>query len=189
MEDTVLGGLRVMLAACLTLVLTSQAVFAQTNPPRVEVSGGYTFLTDGDIHFPTGVLVDVGVAVTDRFRIVTEVAHHRSTQNFVGFDVNLSETSALFGPRFVARGSGVTGFFQGLVGGAKVRSGVADSSEQLLSLVSFAAQFGGGLLIRLAQTRVGLRLGADFQVLTDDEFGETTQFRVNAGLSFGVGRR
>ena len=179
---------RVMVATCLALVLTSQVVFAQTDAPQVTVSSGYAFLSDGSTHFKTGVLVDVGVAVTDRFQIVTDVGHHRGTKKFVGFDANFSEISALFGPRFVARGADVTAFFQGLVGGARVRSGITDSSEQLLSLVAFTAQLGGGLLIRLTQTGVGLRLGADFQWLTDDEF-RNTQFRLNAGLSFGLGRR
>jgi hypothetical protein len=159
------------------LFLSAIPVNAQDSYPSVEIFGGYSYLSldlnidldDDDDIFDFderegnhGFGFSVAGNLSSNVGIVGDFSYHKKEIELPGPDFDSSTFVFLFGPRFSARGDGVTGFGHVLVGGTRFKLEDFDSDT------GFTLGVGGGIdinagdsvAIRLAQvdylpTRIG----------------------------------
>jgi hypothetical protein len=173
-------------ALCAGMLTVAAPVMAQ-DAPKVEVSGGYSYLHVGDSdeleHVPAGWYADVAGHVTPMLGIVGQVTGNYKTVD----DVNFKFHTFAAGARVSGNSGGVSPFGQVLVGIGRATfntdlagllpADVSDSSsDPILSL-------GAGVNVRSGGA-VGVRVGADYVRLFSEDDG-TNLFRVNVGITFG----
>jgi opacity protein-like surface antigen len=195
---------QVIVAIAIFAFLTtgSQGAFAQesavTPQPRVEISGGYSFMHDFTIeeNFPAGWYFSTAVNPSDWLGLVGEVTGARKSikENFL-FDLKMQGYAFLGGPRFFRRFGHVTPYGQFLVGATHGRveaTPVPDTlvaSTQVTSSTEFTLQPGGGISIYLSD-HVGVRLSMDYRrIVFDDDEEDNSEFRVLTGIVIGFGGR
>ena len=178
---------------CLVVVGFARPAAAQ-DTPKVELSGGYNWLTvrpSGDeewTKFPKGWYVDVAGNATKMMSVVGQVTGNYKTYEDVNFDLKIH--TFMGGVRWGAPGR-VKGFGQFLAGAAAIGgSGVGfDETEK-----DFAIQLGGGVNV-LGGGVVGIRAGADYlRIFAKDDGvvvsgGDVNGFRLNVGVVIGIGNR
>jgi opacity protein-like surface antigen len=193
----------VTIATCASLTTASPAAFAQEGAPaaqpRVEISGGYSFMHDFTIeeNFPAGWYFSAAVNPANWLGLVGEVtgAHKSVKENFL-LDVMMQGYTFLGGPRFFRRFGHVTPYGQFLVGGTHGRVEVTPLPDSPLGFTSrtessteFTLQPGGGLSVYL-NDHVGFRLSMDYRrIVFDDNEEDNSEFRVLTGIVIGMGGR
>ncbi len=144
---------RVGVVLCLLLL---GAVPSSAQTPRVEISGGYSFMHDQDRaeDFPAGWFASATGNITDWIGAVAEIGgHHRECRNcergpftsemFRGTDRDLRVFTFMAGPRVATRAmSRVMPFAQFLLGGSHISGGVQFDGALT---TGFAYQPGGGV--------------------------------------------
>jgi hypothetical protein len=162
--------------------------------PMAEVSVGYNWLgakqssDDEWTKLPKGWYADVAGNVSDTLSIVGQV-----TGNYKTFedDDELKVHTFMAGLRGSSPGR-IRGFGQFLVGGVNLKAIEAGSLEEFTE-TDLAIQLGGGVNA-LGSGNVGLRIGVDYlRVFAKEEsvllFEDLNGFRVNVGVTFGIGSR
>lgn len=173
-------------ALCAGILTIASPVMAQ-DAPKVDVSGGYSYLHVGDSdeleHVPAGWYADVVGNLTPMLGIVGQVTGNYKSVD----DVNFKFHSFAAGARVSGNAGTVTPFGQVLVGlgratfntdlGGALPADISDSStDPVLTL-------GAGVTIKSGGA-IGVRIGGDYvRLFTEDE--GTNLFRVNVGISFG----
>ena len=180
---------------CLVIVGYARPASAQ-GTPKAEVSGGYSWFTakaSGDESwekFPKGWYADVAGNVSDTLSIVGQVTGNYKTFEDESFRLKIH--TYMFGVRGSSPGR-VRGFGQFLVGGANLKATTTDDSFSA-SETDLAIQLGGGVNV-LGSGGVGLRLGVDYvRVMAKNdglvlEGDDVNGFRINIGVTFGIGSR
>lgn len=160
-----------LILAILSSLATATA--AQDNGKRVSL--GYAYLkylvTDGGYN-PTGAYLSLSGG--GRTTVELDVGYHRNT------DFSINTFTLLAGPKFSPAAPGRAEPYLHLLGGVRhdtIRIPVVDDSNTALGGMA-----GAGVDVR-ASKKIGVRLGADFQIFIDE--GENVQtLRLIAGLTF-----
>ncbi len=194
--------MRLILLLALLLVTLASQTFAQEAPP-VEVFGGYSYLRPdggGGLHGWNG---SVGVNFNRWFGIAGDFSGHYGSQslrteilddNFPGpvtieanSDTNVH--SILAGPRFSYREhEKVTPFAHALFGASRLAGDATirfgpTSVDSSFSDIGFALAIGGGVDIRLSESR-GLRLIQADYFMTRFGNGRQNNVRLSVGFTF-----
>ena len=182
--------------AVLWLLLLA-AVPSSAQTPRVEISGGYSFMRDQDRSetFPVGWVASVVGNINGWIGAASEVGgSHRvcrdcqrgpfTSDTFRGTDRNLRVFTFMAGPRFASRAmSRVTPFAQVLLGGSHISGGVQFDGALT---TGFTYQPGAGVDVYLTPN-LGLRLQGDYRVVrTEGHSGKAS--RVLAGVVWRRGQ-
>jgi hypothetical protein len=151
---------RTLFFIAIVFVIAIPADAQECNCSKVEVFGGYSFLsaspktdrippsipplpTDFNSRISQhGYGINVAINLTSRFGFVADVSRNMADKAIASANTDTSTTLFLFGPRFSSRSEGVTYFGQALVGGARRR---AESTIIKVSGNDFALAVGGGL--------------------------------------------
>ncbi len=176
-------------------VLGAVPLFA-ADTPRVELSGGYSFMhdTDRSEDFPAGWAVSAIGNVKSWIGVVTEVGgNYRvckncqrgpfASQKLRGTNLHPRVQTYMGGPRVASHAfSAVTPFAQVLFGGSHMSGG----TEFVGSLnTGFTYQPGAGIDVRVAPN-VGIRLQGDYRVIrTSGHNGKESRFLAGVVYSFG----
>jgi outer membrane immunogenic protein len=165
---------------CLALPLAAQ----QQETPRVEISGGYTYVRANappgncGCFSANGGSASLAYNVTPHLGLASDLAVvHNGNVN--GSNIGLTLTSYTFGPQYSWRVSSLTPFGHILVGGAHEAAGQVDAS-------AFAMNLGGGLDLRLSH-RWSLRLlEADYYLthFANSVNSHQNNLRLGAGVVF-----
>jgi hypothetical protein len=173
------------------LIVAAWPVTAQTEYPRVELFGGFSYLpSDGD-DYPRqtsyGFQASVGVNLNRWFGVAGDFGGQYSSASmdslgrpFPGVaTVDSSVYEFLVAPRFTLRGQRVSAFVHGLVGGATGHTSIGGFSDSGLT-------FGGGGGVDIGGTsRLAMRtqfdlLGSFADILEDNwRFGIGMVVRIN----------
>jgi hypothetical protein len=168
---------------------------AAQDGPKVELSGGYNWLTakpsdeDEWTKFPAGWYFDVAGNVNNSVGIVGQITGNYKTfddEDVDNFKVKLHTFMA--GVRGSSAGR-VRGFGQFLVGAAKLKGSVPGFS---VSETDPAIQLGGGVNV-MGSSNIGFRAGVDYLRVFTKEEGDvigskgTNGFRFNVGVVIGLG--
>jgi opacity protein-like surface antigen len=150
---------KVLSLICFILV-AAIPIRAQDEYPKVEIFGGYSYLSAG-IRFDDPFDDDAagffderegvhgfGFNIAGNFHrnvgIVADFSYHkRELEAPFGDDVDFSTFNFLFGPRFTARGDRVDGFVHTLIGGVRRKVEDFDSDTEL------AFGLGGGVDVKV----------------------------------------
>jgi hypothetical protein len=174
----------VWLVVCLVLLA---ALPASAQTPRVEISGGYSFMHDQDREedFPAGWFASATGNITDWIAGVAEIGgHHRvcrkcergpfTSETFRGTDRDLRVFTFMAGPRVATRVmSRAMPFAQVLLGGSHISGGVQFDGALT---TGFAYQPGAGVDVYLTPA-LGLRLQGDYRVVrTEGNNGGASRF-------------
>ena len=187
---TICRGL--LVAAC-SLALPPAGV-AQTPvepPPRLEISGGLSFI-DGDSIVDgrgPGWLFGAGWRATDRLAIVMETGSNRLRQDVGLLNVTADFHQLMAGARFTFGARRLRPFVNALFGGSRID--YAASARHPFATIGvfdetrWAWQLGGGVEVSPASPssrRLAVRLGVDFRgVQTFRPIGQT---RVHTALAY-----
>jgi opacity protein-like surface antigen len=193
-----------VLVACLAVMGVTSAAFAQS-APKVELSGGYQFLTvsnDGESEsMGKGWYVDVAGNVGPLIGIVFQVGGNYKSfeESFTIGGITATTTADLSvheflgGFRLNARSdSTIVPFAQVLVGGFNASAEVSASTtipgqppiafSDADSGTDFGIEIGGGMNFALTDV-FGLRVGADYLKVFEEDSGNA--FRFSAGITIG----
>jgi opacity protein-like surface antigen len=204
-----LSFLASLIAVCLPLV-----AFAQEEAPKVEISGGYSFLRLDGGDAPDGATssslkmngfnVSLAGNITKRIGIVGEFsrgAKSDSASNILGpipvdipidlsqIDLKIRVSTFLFGPRVTLYRGKAEPFVHALFGGARVSaeaSGFDASGEESAS--AFAYALGGGLDIKVHKN-LAIRVAQLDYLGTRSEGEGLSNFRYSAGVVIRLGKR
>jgi len=165
------------------IVFLSAAASARAEDHRLEVSGGYAYLSDqtNAKNVPRGWTGGIGAAIMSSLAIAGEVG----ASYLPAVDPTASATSIysfLAGPRYVIRvHERVTAFGQFLLGDVHASAGVFAAGA---TTDRFAYQPGGGVDIAIA-SRWAARLQGDYRALRDTGTASTfNQGRFVAGVVY-----
>ena len=185
------------LTRLVVVVLLLGVAPASAQTPRVELSGGYSFMRDQDRSedFPAGWVASVVGNVNGWVGVVAEVgSNHRvchdcqrgpfTSDTFRGTDRDIRVFTFMAGPRVALRKmSTVTPFAQILLGGSHISGGVQFDGALT---TGFSYQPGGGVDVNVARN-LGVRLQADYRIVrTQGHNGNAT--RVLAGIVWRQGQ-
>jgi opacity protein-like surface antigen len=181
------------------LFALSLPVYAQSDYPKFEVFGGYSYFSadvnfddpfdnDGNDFFSQregfhGGAFSLAGNLTRHFGVVADFSYHKREIELPGSDIDLSTFAFLFGPRVTARGHRVEGFAHALVGGVRRKV------EDIATDTDLALGLGGGLDIK-ATNHFAVRLvQLDYLPFRDRNFftGDKEwrhNLRVSAGATF-----
>jgi opacity protein-like surface antigen len=190
--------------ALLVVLCSPLAALAQEEAPRVEISGGYSFLrlglgqdlsgipgADGDLH---GYNVSFAGNFARHVGIVSEFSRYTRSESAalptVGtFNANASVSTLLFGPRVTLHRGRVEPFVHALFGAA--RASVDATGPGLLGDevgYAFAYALGGGVDIK-AHKNFAIRIG-QVDYLAARAGGEgLNNFRFSVGVVIRLGNR
>jgi opacity protein-like surface antigen len=196
---------RHVLALCVSILGVGAASASAQAVPAVEVSGGYQFLNisaeGGSESLPAGWYADVAANLTPMIGVVFQVGGNYKTidESIVVGGVSTSASADakvhgfLGGVRLNFRSqSPIVPFAQVLAGA--IHSSVDVSASATLpgmppiaidlddSRTNFGLQAGGGMNVAISKA-VGLRVGADYLRVVDDDNGANV-FRFHAGVVF-----
>jgi hypothetical protein len=167
------------------LVCLSVPAFAQG--PRVEISGGYSFLRDQDVEKNFhGWVGSVAGNYNKWFGTEAEIGGNYKTTQLGGTDVDLSVHSFLGGPRFTVRtheGLELIPFAHFLIGSVRSNASVLGASA---STWDFALQPGGGIDYWF-RPKMAVRVGGDYRRIFYQGAG-ANEFGFNVGIVLGLGR-
>ena len=165
--------------------------------PAVDLEVGYSplwddALTAGDQNafFDLGWVLSACANLTPRFGVVGEASGHYDsgeTLDVLGVPLSLDKDllAVHAGPRYTHRSEGPAApYVQALAGWTRTGlelGGVREVED------AFSIQPGVGLQLRLSRS-VGLALGADYR-LVFGEIENRNEFRLHAGIAFGIGDR
>ena len=150
--------------------------------------------------FWLGGVLSANFNVTDRVGIVTEVSDHHQSQTVQGFPVDVDVLGVHAGVRYTDRQDDVaTPYAQFLLGMTRfsTEANLPDNTTLLFRPTHFSIQPGVGVMFRLSD-KVRFGLGGDYRLVftepsTDPLLSfpknKTNEFRLHAGLVFGVGTR
>jgi hypothetical protein len=192
--------MRKVLLTIAALLLITIPASAQDSYPSVEIFGGYSYFSqdlnidfdddDGILDFDEregfhGVGFSVAGNLNRWFGIVGDFSYNKREIEFPGEDVDISNFVFLFGPRFSARGSGVTGFGHILIGGTRSKVEGGDSATGLTIGIGAGldVNVSDGFAIRVGQvdflpTRYSFGAG-------DDEWFNNLRFQIGIVLKAG----
>jgi len=171
------------------LLLTAIPVHAQSDYPKAEIYGGYSFFTaDINTNNPFnpreregfhGFAFSGAANFTSNLGVVADFSYHK--KKLSGTDIDFSTFNFLFGPRLTARGDKVEGFGHFLVGG------IRRNLEGFNSDVDFALGVGGGVDIKVSRN-FGVRLlQVDYIPFRDrNPITLEKDWRHNARIGIGV---
>jgi hypothetical protein len=183
--------MRKQLVLLATVLALSTVVFAQQQdtpePPKGEFFAGYSYMRsnlDND-SLGTAGLNGINLQATAYFHEnlgITADVTRGSGSNVEESGVDVHRWTYLFGPTYsLHTSSQVTPFVHVLFGLDHERFSSQPAPDYITH--SFAADFGGGLDVKLAD-RVALRLAELDYIHTDHTSGENA-FRYSAGIVFG----
>ncbi len=177
---------KIVVFGFLALMLGAVPAWAQTDIPAVEFSGGYNYLNTDDDELggmPAGWYGEVAGNVTPMLTVLFHMTGNYETVDDFGTDVDVSILTFNGGLRFVARTPQANPFAHIMFGGARFSASanagglsISDTSSDPIMMV------GGGVNL-LPQSAVGIRIGADYIHVLNDDGGNA--FRFNIGLNFG----
>ena len=168
----------------------SLPAYAQSDYPKFEVFGGYSFYS-ADVRFDMpffdnreqlhGAAFSLAGNLTRHFGIVADFSYHQRTIDFLNLDVKVKRFNYLFGPRFTVRGRRLEGFAHALIGGTRRKADGFDSEKGL------ALGLGGGVDLKVAD-HFAVRLAQiDYLPFRDhDSNSDETNWRHNVRASVGV---
>ena len=180
--------------AVLLIVLfcaTGVSVSAQDAYPRAELFGGYSHFRADPIRLDSpdarkganGFGVSFAGNLNSKIGLVAELSAHHGSLDVFQLERDWNTYTFLFGPRFSARGSTVTGFGHVLLGG------VQSNIENFQRGTHFALAFGGGLDVK-ASRMVAVRIvQADYIVERHRFEGWFGDFRLQSGIVVRFGNR
>ena len=195
----------VAIATCAFLGGVSPSASAQegapTAQPRIEISGGYSFLHDLTIeeNFPAGWYFSTAVNPLDWLGVVGEVTGaYKTMEENLALELDVQGYTLMGGPRFFRRFGHITPYGQFLMGAAYGRieatplpdlQAVLGSSSRSESSTEFAIQPGGGISIYM-NDHVGVRLSMDYRrIVFNEEEEDNSEFRMLTGIVIGFGGR
>jgi hypothetical protein len=166
--------------------------------PNVELAAAYSYLWDDSFgeqdlsgRFNLGWLASGTVNVTDSLGIVGEAngnynsPDHTTLGEPIDPNTRFSLLGLHAGPRYTDRRGGVARpYAQFLLGATRFS---ASDTDESVSSTEFSIQPGVGVVFRASET-VGIDLGADYRLVFTDPY-KTNEFRLHAGVVFGLGRR
>ncbi len=162
----------------LFMFVSGLQAFAQSEYPRVEVTGGIAFQRSAGDNFP-GWNASVAGNIRGGIGVVAEFAGIYQTKS--GIKYSLYEY--LFGPRINVRLKKATIFFHTLYGASNGRMAVSDFG---LSRNFFSYTLGGGVDINAGKT-VAVRVAQVDKFSWYSEGMSGTDFRYLAGIVFKLG--
>ncbi|HXG93689.1 MAG TPA: outer membrane beta-barrel protein [Blastocatellia bacterium] len=191
--------MRKVLLLFAVLFVISIPARAQSTYPSAEIFGGYSYFNQ-DLNIPRdrpgpfdidereslhGAGFSLAGNLSSSFGLVADFSYNKRTIDFPGGDIDISNFVFLFGPRFSARGSSVTGFGHVLVGGTRRKIENFDSETGLTIGIGAGVDVNvsDGFAIRLGQidylpTRFNVGFG-------DHEW--FNNFRFQIGVVFKAG--
>jgi opacity protein-like surface antigen len=173
--------------AVVCLFLLGVAPLYAQGTPRVELSGGYSFMHDADRDedFSTGWYGSAVGNINGWVGVATEIGGNYRTcrqcergpftsATFRGTDLHLKVYTYMAGPRFASRAiSAVTPFAQVLVGGSHASGGFQFDGALT---TGFTYQPGAGVDLNVTP-KVGIRLQGDYRVIrTQGHNGKESRF-------------
>jgi opacity protein-like surface antigen len=178
--------------------------------PAVEVSAGYTFMTDlsdgpEDLNFPAGWYAAAAFNVNRWFGIVGEASGNYKNDFSIGYEDYTFTSDArvhafMAGPRFFVKSGRVVPYAQILVGVARLHVDTMfagpyfppTTHRVISSDTQLALQPGGGVSF-LVTERLGIRVGADYRTIIDYTVGDANEYmnelRVLTGFTINWGAR
>jgi opacity protein-like surface antigen len=180
------------------LFAVSLPAYAQSDYPKFEVYGGYSYFS-ADVNFDDpfnnngapffsqregfhGAGWSGAANLTRSLGGVADFSYHKRSFDVFGDNLDFSTFAFLFGPRLTARGHRVEGFAHALVGG--VRRNLAGFSDMNLAL-----GLGGGVDVKVTRHFAVRAVQLDYLPFREtDPFTGDKQWRHNlragAGLTF-----
>jgi len=175
------GGRAPFLLAVLLVFGVLEAAEAQSEAPKLEVSGGYAFLRDlGDeaTSLPLGWNVSLARNFTPSLGVVGDVGGSYKSEEGIDF----SEHAFLGGARYSFRDDGVVPYVEGLAG--MIRSSVSSGTAGT-SAWDFGLQAGVGLHYGI-KDNLSVRAALDLRNIFSE--GESyQQLRILAGVTYAFG--
>jgi hypothetical protein len=167
-----------------TFLLTAAPAAAQT--PAAELQVAYQALHVPGDWMTNGINFDLAANMGSAVSLVFELGGTRESVTVAGIDVSRSTTNFGAGVRFSGRGSGVTPYFQALVGGLRGKGTLAAGNVSVnASTTKFMIQPGVGVNVKVAG-RLGIFGAGDYRRVFLDKatYGESGQneFRVLLGI-------
>lgn len=165
--------------SALAVAIAGLPATASAQTQSGEIAGGYAYLHDSELNFPTGWVFAATGNLTPIIGIVGEVGGNYGTLDVL----NLRTHSFLGGVRFRApNASGVTPFAQ-LLGGTTLLGASAEAASD--SRFVYSVQPGGGVDIALTPN-ARVRLQGDYRYNRREGVG-FNQFRFATGVVYGFG--
>lgn len=180
--------MRIKIVVVVSVMLVAfQPAFSQEGVSVAEVSAGYSFLRDFDLHSNGhGWIGALGLNLNSKFAVWGEVSGIHGLIDAPSGCISCSPGdgrvhSFMGGPQFTLRTNPrVTPFVHVFLGGAR-RGSAGQSATDL------AMQLGGGTDFWL-RSGLGVRIGGDYRHIFAD-LDATDAFRFQSGLVFRFGRR
>lgn len=174
------------------LCLTVLPAYAQeTDFPKAELFGGYSFSRDGGSNFPKGFNVSAAGNINSWFGIVGDVSYGQGTMETfepsvsrLPIDVRMKLLQYRAGPKFTFRASPkAQPFFQFLIGGARatadLNAGIADVA---ISASGISAAAGAGLDVPVSRNVAIRAMQIEYQYLYNSDLGGSQGVRVGTGV-------
>lgn len=162
------------------------AVQAQEEGPKVEVFGGYSFNTFGNLDGLHGWNASATWNTNHWFGLTADFSGHYGERPTAFAPTTFQQHTFLFGPRFSHRWEHLTIFGHGLLGAARLDMRAAANGPFDIDDVSFSYALGGGLDLNLGQ-RFAVRV-AQADYLYTRPFGSgRDSFRISTGIIFRFG--
>ena len=187
-----------IVVGALLLVLVSLPAMAQSDFPKAEVFGGYSFFRANpegmNLH---GWNASVTGNVTRWFGIEGDFSGHYGSPDVFGFTVPFVDVHSytfMGGPKLSYRGGSATAFAHFLIGGASAGTSAFNVS---VSSNTLAAAIGGGIDLNITKSIAFRVIQADYLMTRYDSAPQIfmsgfdkrqNNFRLSAGIVFRLGK-